>query len=279
MKLYQKLQALFLSFLILTTATSVFSQARQTEKRLSDTNGGYSFAAPTGFESSQNEEGFGLVNTEKTVVIAVKNHNFKSFQEFAAQSNLEKDGFTLVGKVQDFGEKGKTFLVARQTAQGVLLADTFVLFSPFGGGTLIVSFSDKANNQTGFQAATQIAKSVTFTKPQTSEAANQWQNFFSGKHLTYLYTSSGFSERTDIYLCSSGGFSYRSDSSSQSNNGSGAVGGNSDGYWKISPSGTSLILQFSSGTVREYKITRRQTGGEIGLNGNRYFVQTQNACR
>jgi hypothetical protein len=279
MKLYQKLRVLFLSFLILTFAASVFSQSKQTEKRLSDTSGGYSFAAPTGFESNQNEEGFGLVNTEKTVVIAVKNHNFKTFQEFSAQSNLEKDGFSLVGKVQDFGEKGKTFLVAKQTAQGVLLADTFILFSPFGGGTLIVSFSEKANNQSGFQAAMQIAKSVTFAKPLTSEAASQWQTFLRGKHLIYLYTSGGFSERTDIYLCSSGGFSYRSDSSSLSNNGSGAVGANSDGNWKISPSGTSLILQFSSGATREYKISRRQAGNEIGLNGNRYFVQTQNECR
>ncbi len=279
MKLYQKFQALFLSLLILTLAASGFSQPKQTEKRLSDTSGGYSFAAPTGFDSSQNEEGFGLVNTEKTVVIAVKNHNFKSFQEFSEQSNLEKDGFSLVGKVQDFGDKGKTFLVAKQTAQGILLADTFVLFSPYGGGALIVSFSDKANNQKGFQAAMQIAKSVTFAKPQTSEAANQWQTFLSGKHLTYLYTASGFSERTDIYLCSSGEFSYRSDSSSLSNNGSGVVGANSVGNWKISPSGTSLILQFSNGAAREYKISRRQASNEIGLNGNRYFVQPQNECR
>lgn len=279
MKLYQKLRLLFPLFLVTTLAASVFSQPKQTEKRLSDASGGYSFVAPTNFDSSQNEEGFGLVDTGKTVVIAVKNHNFKSFQEFSAQSNLEKDGFSLVEKAQDFGETGKTFLVAKQTAQGVLLANTFVLFSPYGGGTLIVAFSDRDNNQKGFQAALQIAKSVAFTKPSTSEAANQWQKILSGKHLIYLYTSSGFSERTDIYLCASGGFSYRSDSSSLSNNGSGAVGANSDGNWKISPSGTSLILQFGSGAVREYKISRGQTGNEIGLNGKRYFVQTQNQCR
>ena len=121
---------------------------------------------------------------------------------------------------------------------------------------------------------------MTFTKPQTSEGASQWQTFLRGKHLLYLFTASGFSERTDIYLCSSGGFFYRSDSSSLSNNGSGVVGANSDGKWKILPSsGGSLILQFGNGTVREYKISRRQAGNEIGLNGNRYFVQTQKECR
>src|SRR5207244_3944401 len=126
---------------------------------------------------------------------------------------------------------------------------------------------DKNNNQKGFQAALQIAKSVTFTKPQTSEASSQWQTFLKGKHLLYLYTASGFSERTDIYLCASGSFIYRGDSSSLSNNGSGAIGANSDGNWKISPGGN-LILQFRNGTAREYKISRRQSDNEIGLNNN-----------
>lgn len=279
MKHARKLRLVFLSFVILSFVNPAFSQSKQTERRLSDASGGYSFAPPTGFDSQQNEEGFGLVNTEKTVVIAVKNHNFKSFEEFSAQSNLERDGFSLVGKVQDFGDKGKAFLVAGQTAQGVLMVDTFVLFSPFGGGVLIVAFSDKNNNQKGFQAALQIAKSVTFAKSQTTEAANQWQTFLRGKHLIYFYTTSGFSERTDIYLCSSGGFVFRSDASSLSNNGSGAVGANSDGNWKISPNGASLILEFRNGTTREYKISRRQGNNEIGLNGNRFLIQTQNECR
>lgn len=274
-----KAQAILLTLLICAVVDSVSAQAKQTDKRLSDASGGYSFIAPLGFESKQSEEGFGLVNTEKTVVIAVKNHNFNSFEEFAAQSSLEKDGFSLVGKVQDYGEKGKTFLVAKQTPQGSLMADTFVLFSPFGGGTLVVAFSDKQNNQKGFQGALKIAQSVSFTKPQTSETANQWQTFLRGKHLLYLYSASGFSERTDIYLCSSGEFVYQSDSSSLSNNGSGAVGANSDGTWKTSASGDSLILQFRNGTMREYKLSRRAVSSEIGLNGNRYFVQTQNACR
>lgn len=279
MKLLQKFRVFFLPLLILSSVNSVFSQAKNPEKRLSDTSGGYSFTALAGFDSKQNEEGFGLVNAEQTVLIAVKNHNFNSFNEFSTQSNLEKDGFSLVGKVQAFDEKGKNFLVSKQTAQGVLLVNTFVLFSPYGGGTLIVAFSDKDNNQNGFQAALQIAKSVAFTKSQPAEIANQWQAVLRGKHLIYIYTTSGFSERTDIFLCSSGGFIYRNDSSSLSNNGSGAVGANSDGSWKISPNGASLILQFQNGTTREYKISRRQTANEISLNGNRYFVQTQNECR
>lgn len=279
MKYTRKFQLIFLSFLIFAFADSAFSQAKQTEKRLSDASGGYNFVAPAAFDSQQNGEGFGLVNVEKTVIIAVKSHNFKSFEEFAAQSSLEKDGFSLVGKIQNFGERGKTFLAAKQTAQGNLLADTFVLFSPFGGGVLIVAFSDKESNEKAFQAALGIAKSLIFTKSETSAKADQWQTYLRGKHLLYLYTASGFSERTDIYLCSSGEFIYRSDSSSLSNNGSGAVEANNDGTWKTSASGENLILQFRSGATREYKLSPGKTNGEITLNGNRYFVQNQNRCR
>ena len=279
MKHYNKLRVNYLLCLILVGVSTSFSQSKKVENRLSDINSGYSFAVPPDFESQQSEEGFGLVNKEKTIVIAVKNHNFNTFDKFLAQSNLDEDGFSLVGKIQDYGERGKTFLVAKQTVQGVLLVDTFVLFSPFGGGTVIAAFSDKSNNQKGFQAAMQIAGSLLFAKPQTSPSESLWQKFLTGKHLLYLYTSSGFSERTDIYLCASGEFIYRSDSSSLSSNGSGATGTNSDGKWQVTPNGGNLLLHFRSGNVKEYKISRRQTNDEINLNNNRYFVRTQNLCR
>ena len=155
----------------------------------------------------------------------------------------------------------------------------FILLSAFLLVTLQVSGqSDKLGF--GFRAGLSIAKSVTFTKPQVSAVTSQWQTLLRGKHLTYFYTASGFSERTDIYLCPSGGFLYRSDTSSLSNSGSGVVGANSDGRWEISPSGGgSLTLRFGNGTVRHYRISRRQAGNEIGLNGNRYFVQAHNVCR
>lgn len=265
--------------LISLSVNSVFSQTGQAEKRLSDASGGYSFAVPAGFVSQQNDEGFGLVNGAKTVVVAVKAHDFQTFEKFAAQANLERDGLTLVGKVQDVGATGKAFRAAKQTPEGVLVVDTFVLFSPHGGGVLVVAFSDTANNEEGLRSAFRIAGSVAFARPQESEAGAQWEAFFRGKHLLYLYTASGYSERKDIYLCPSGKFFFRGDASSLSNNGSAAVGSDADGSWKVSSrGGATLVLQFRGGDVHEYKIERRQAGNEIGLNGKRYFVQTFNGC-
>lgn len=264
----------------LILAAVEFSQA-QANQRLKSADGDYSFAAPSGFEFKRSAEGFALFDAGKTIIIAVKSHDFQTFEAFAKQSNLEKDGLALVGKVESLSGKNKFFRASKQTAQGELIVDTFVLFSEFGGGALVVALSDAQNAVKGHQGALAITKNINFSKPPQNAANNQLQSLFRGKHLLYLYTSSGFSERTDIYLCPSGAFIYRLNSSSLSANGSGAVGGNSDGNWKISASGdnASLILQFDNGTRRDYKISRRAAVNEIGLNGNRYFVQNHNQCR
>lgn len=268
------------ALLITQFAGLTFAQSQEAI-RLSDVNESYSFIVPSGFDSKQNEEGFALADSGKTTILVVKSHNFQTFQKFAEQSNLEKDGFSPVGKVQDFGEQNKTFRVSKQTSQGLLIVDTFVLFSPFGGGALVVAFSNSKNAENSFQKALEIVKSVNFTKPRESAVENRIQDTLRGKHLLYLHTSSGFSERTDIYLCPSGSFIYRSDSSSLSANGSGVSAVNSDGNWKILAIGNNarLILQFNSGSTREYKISNRQASNEIGLNGNRYFVQNHSQCR
>lgn len=267
--------------LIFCRADFICGQSAADEKQLKDAAYGYSFSLPTDFESKQNEEGFAAANSKKTVLFVIKPHSFQDFQAFAAQANLEKDGFSQVGNVQELDKQNKTFRASKQTPQGLLITDTFVLFSPFGGGLLVVAFSDQANAASAFEQALKISKSVVFSKPAVSELSSQLQSLFGGKHLLYFYTASGFSERTDIYLCSSGSFIYRTDSSSLSAAGSGVTAANADGNWKISTFGNnaSLILQFNNGNKREYKISRRQANNEIGLNGNRYFVQSHTLCR
>jgi len=266
--------------LILLAANPVFCQGESAEKRLRDDNNSYSLTIPTGFKAQKSDEGFALVNPAQTVLIVVKGHDFQTMKEFDAQSNLERDGLTQVGKVQDVGDKGKHFRVSKQTPKGLGIVDTFVLFSPFGGGTLVVAFCETANHEEGFQAGLRVAESIAFTKRETSNAESQWQTVLRGKHLLYLYTANGFSERRDIYLCPSGEFYFHSDALSNSSIGSGVLASNSDGRWKITArDSVTLTLQFNNGRMNEYKITRRQAANEIGLNGNRYFVQTQNKCR
>lgn len=265
---------------VLLFVSSNFSQTGGPEKRFTAARDGYSFSVPTGFDANQTEEGFGLVDTAKTVIIILKAHEYQTFEKFSAEANLERDGLTLVGKVQDVAHKGKTFRTFKETPQGNVIVDTFVLFSPSGGGLLVVALSDNANNEKSFQAALKIADSVAFTNPVSSADVEQWQGFLRGKHLMSASSSSGgFSQSTHIYLCPSGAFRFSSESLSNSIIGTGRVGGGSDGRWEVSSvGGTKLILRGRDGTQRAYGISRRPDPAVVDLDGTRYLVKPFSGC-
>ena len=248
----------------------------QTGKTLSDKSGGYSFIAPAGFTTKQSEQGFALVDSSNTYLIVVSSHRYNDAKSFAENANLERDGLTLVGDVQELGGNDFSFRTYKDTPQGRVIIDSFVLFSPHGGGVMIVAMAETDKANTAFQKALEISRTARFSKPQESEAGSQWQTFLRGKHLLYLSTNNGYSVRRDIYLCSNGNFVRRNNESSISINGTGAIRGNSDGTWRVS--GSSLILNFNNGGVSEYTLSTRQAGNEIGLNGSRYFVKNDAGC-
>ena len=263
----------FVILFIAMLATSVAGQSR-----LASESEGYSFAMPRGWLSESSAEGFAVANPSKTIVIAVKGHTYANFQAFADDLHLERDGLTLVGEPQAI-TGGRHF---RTTKDGLII-DTFVVFSPNGGGAMAVALAKGEDALTAFNTANAIANSFLFTKPKVSAVAGQVRNALAGKHLLFLYTASGYSERKDIYLCASGTF-YQSTNMGGFSPGDvdgpsfGASGGKS-GSWSISPNGQKLMLRFQQGGTAEYQLTARQASNEIGMNGQRWFVKAQNQCR
>jgi hypothetical protein len=257
--------------------TGAFPQIRET--RLSDAAGGVSFAVPDKWTSEKNAEGFAMVNPEKTVIVVVKSHSYANFQEFGADANLARDGLELVGEPQQIGNR-VTFRTAKRTAQGLLIIDTCVLFSTYGTGVAIAALSDEKNANSAFETAIAISKSVQFEKPPEG-ASGPFAAQLKGKHLLFLYTASGYSERKDIYLCASGAFYQSNDLGGFNPNDSGdasmGIRGSAHGTWSIT--GNSLTLNFSSGGTTRYTVTKRSAGNEVGLNGQRFFVREQNTCR
>jgi hypothetical protein len=267
-----------LSFALIS-CISGFAQAPKTASanRVVDPAHGYSFNAPKGWTKKDGDGGFVLVNSAQTILIAVKAHNYKDFKAFMADANLEGDGLKQIGETKSIDENTKYFRAARQTDQGILVVDTLVLFSPHGGGLAIASLTDSKNAETGLRAAAEVAATVLFSKPQISAAGGEWQTFLRGKQLIYFYTGSGYSERRDIWLCPSGNFYMTFDGSSLSNTGSGVINANNRGTWRV-VSENGLLLQFQNGQTRQYKLSRRQTAGEISLDNSRYFVKPHNQC-
>lgn len=247
----------------LLTVTPVWAQ----DQRVSNP-AGFSTSVPASFKVSQDASGTVAVEPQQKYMVVIKNHTYNNFEAFAQQANLEKDGFTLVGDVRTFNGNDRSFRAAKQTPTGYLLADTFVCFSPHGGGSLIVALSDEKNADAAYLSAYQMAQNLQYSQPQKDQL---WSSALSGKHLIYLYTGNGYSERKDLYLGANGQFAQRNDASSASMNGSGFVAGGGDGSWRVMPGGQ-LVLQFNNGNVGTYNLAPGKAGNEVLLNGKRFFV-------
>jgi hypothetical protein len=229
---------------------------------------GFSTSAPADFQLTHDATKAVAVNAQKTIMVVVTNHNYSNFESFCAGAQLAKDGFAVVGEVRNLNATDRSFRAARPTETGYVLADTFVSFSPYGGGSLIVAISDERNADAAYLTAHQMASQLSFSRPQIDTL---WNQALSGKHLVYLYTGNGYSERQDLFLHSNGTFQRRNDASSASQNGTGALAGGAQGTWQIL-SGGQLVLRGQDGSLSQVQLSQGNASNEIRLNGRRFFV-------
>lgn len=260
-----------------------FSQA-SAGVRVTDAAAGFSFGPPAGFIADRGPDGYSFVNSEKTILLVVRPHRYATFEAAVRDTTIDP-GTKIVVQPQDLKGGGKFVRLSKPTAQGMAIVDIFVLFSPNGGGVTVIGLSDGKNADRSLLGAAEIAKSIVFTRPVaplgSAASPSGWQSILLGKHLLFLYSGDGYFEEKHIYLCSSGTFLQRTGQGGFSPGdvdgpSFGARGGRR-GAWAIS--GDDLILRFQDGSVGKYKITRRQAGNEVGLNGSRYFIENQSVCQ
>ena len=232
-----------------------------------DDPNGLRVTVPAQFQVQQQPTGTVCANNDCMVVVT--SHSYPNFDAFAANANLAKDGFTRVGEVRVLNATDRHFRASKKNPDGsYLVADTFVRFAPQGGGCTVVALSTPDKSEAAYYAGQEVANNVQFTVPS---GGGVWQQALSGKHLVYLYTGNGYSERFDLYLYANGSFSTRSDTSSLSMNGSGATAGGGEGSWRATPAGQ-LVLSYHNGNNQVYQLAPRQAGNEVSLNGKRFFV-------
>lgn len=250
---------------------SAFLLPVQAEKLLQDPSG-FNVRVADGYQVQQDASGIVLGGTGQPGVVVLKNHAFANFEAFASQANLARDGFEQVGEVRALNATDRHFRAAKPNPEGgYLIADTFVRFSPYGGGCVVVALSSSEQADAAYRWGEQVANQVAFSQPSVN---NVWEQALRGKHLVYLSTGNGYSERFDLYLLANNTFVSRSDMSSLSMNGSGAAANRVDGSWRITPDGQ-LVLNYQNGQANTYQLQTRQASNEVALNGRRYFVLSE----
>lgn len=277
--LFSFLAIILISFAVQAQSSSS-TVSNSTGKQIQDVENGFSFRSPKDWENQQAEGSYVLSNSSKTAAIIVKSHNYKDFDSFvAAEVNLESEGYKLAGEVRDLGN-GNRFARIYNSSR---IIDAFFLLSSYNGGLIILSVTDNAKTaDLAFYVASEIVESVQFSRPQQSAQSSQIQAAFAGKKLSYYYTGNGYFEQRTIWLCPSGSYFSKSETGSSSAIGSGSTYSEDQGSWRIQTSGNSAYLVLNSNIgkgQRNFTITARQAGNEIGLNNARYFVEAHNQCR
>lgn len=272
----------FLLLITVVIALSVGILAQSNSETIKDEASGYSFKIPEKWSVTKTNGGAVLVNEAKTANIVVKPHNYKDFDSMIqTEGGIEKDGFTQVGKTSSFAGGGKHFRAYKNANGQSIIVDTIFMVSEYGGGVIVAAIStNQQSAETAFNGAFEVVRTMIFSKPKLSAQSSNLKSLFSGKKLTYFYTGNGYSESRKIWLCPSGTYISRSESSSNSQIGTGATAGSSQGTWTIKETGLSvfLILNSNKGDFNQFEISKRQASNEIGLNGKRFFVESHNEC-
>jgi hypothetical protein len=162
-----------------------------------------------------------------------------------------------------------------------LILDVVLSLSKFDGGVLIVGVStDEASADVAVKGVAAVVATLKYFAVKKTPQDTATQNAFGGKKLRYLTSGNGYRESRTIWLCKSGAFASQLESGSFSSLGTGSTSSSDKGTWQVKKVGSSITLTLRSqdGGQIEYQVTVRQASNEIGLNGNRYFVEQHNEC-
>ncbi|MBK8654904.1 MAG: hypothetical protein IPN20_13590 [Haliscomenobacter sp.] len=255
--------------------------------RVGDPSSGYSFQLPASWTQTLEKGSFIIKKAGLNAQIGLAPHNYSSLEEIRRNAfdvqDAESNTF-LRATVAAYGANS-LFIRYDGRAQGqAIVIEMISMVSPHGGGVSVVGSGAQADYSAQVTTAVKtIANSVQFQKPQVSALAQQWKQRVSGKQLLFLQTGNGSSDKITIDLCPAGRFEYYSNSSYMSGGFSQFSYAGQDtnsGTWKIIARGSQPVLQlfFDSGSLQEYQLSARQAGNEIGLNGQRYFIQPASNC-
>ncbi|MBK6947139.1 MAG: hypothetical protein IPH16_02815 [Haliscomenobacter sp.] len=255
--------------------------------RVGDPSSGFSFQLPASWTQTQENGSYIIKKAGLNAQIGLAPHNYSSLEEIRRNvfdiQDTESNTF-LRATVSSYGANSLFIRYDGQAQGQPIVIEMVSMVSPHGGGVSVVGSGAHADYSTQITTAIKtIANSVQFQKPQVSPLAQQWKQRVSGKQLLFLQTSNGSSDKVTIDLCPTGRFEYYSNSSYMSGGFfqfSYAGQDANSGTWKIVARGTQPVLQlfFDSGTLQEYPLSARQAANEIGLNGQRYFIQPTSNC-
>jgi hypothetical protein len=259
---------------------------------------GVRFSVPPGWKHEKQQANYIMGHDTIPGMIIVMPHNYNSIQEVAAAAGeplyQAQDGHLMVSGqpvtlAQNIIAADYSGHLQGNQAMGRIVG----VVSPFGGGFLVMAGTTTQHYGPQYaQLAENVARSMSFSKPQLPPEAAMWKQKLTGMRLAYLKSGGssdiggyyGWSEEKDIYLCSDGSFQ----ASGQFSGSIGATGGSaimdpgrktSAGQWAITgqTGQPALQLRLNTGDVQTYILST--DGSKTYLDGKQWFVVENPVCR
>jgi hypothetical protein len=152
-----------------------------------------------------------------------------------------------------------------------------------GLGVAFIVLSPPAQAPAHIDAMRTFALSLGVTEPTTQPATtgnDEWQPYLSGRYLARYYTTSGYTESTELWLCSDGSFYFNDQAGGFGGGASGAYQGRGDGQWSATGAGATgtLTLRWASGEESRWALEYNYDADELYLNGSRWLRGNNERC-
>lgn len=261
---------------------------------MKDAAWGVSFTIPAGWSGQKTDAGYLYTSAQRKAILLLSPNRYTSMEELLSEADAgiqDENGTALQAITQPsaFGGIGAkveyTGTVNGEPARAVAIG----LLSRSGDGLNVLLIAEADDfTPSDVRLVETVARSVKFSATKTHPAAGQWNEKLSHTRLTYIstYTSGGgggTSAHTEIHLCRNGSFSFSSSSMVSvdvpGSSGMSSGGDTGEGSWRVVTQGGQPVLElrFSTGEVRTFNIT--YPNNTLHLNGVRYFLTNDPACR
>ncbi len=204
---------------------------------------------------------------------------------------LRQSGNTLAGSVM-MTQNGisESYKLSGQangnTAAGTVMINevAFAFELQTTGGQLVLAIGLLGQAILQGQYARSTATSPTTTPARTqlhsSGVAGQWEQMFRGRRLIYLSTANGLSRKWYYDLCNNGEYAYRNLTNYLSGEFSQSFDDSEQGTWRVVMRGNVAYLECSPQNKASYlKTIAPLTREQVSLEGQRYFLDTNQSCR
>lgn len=168
-------------------------------------------------------------------------------------------------------------------AQTELVAAVDVRLTQADLGVAFILLSPPAAAQVQQDAMREFAFSLGVEEPkvQAGGGDDAWEPYLRGMYLARFYTTTGYTESTELWLCSNGVFYYDSQGGGFGGGASGAAQSTGGGRWSATGAGKTgqLILAWANGERSTMRLEYDYEQDRLYVNGKRMLRGNNERCR